>query len=400
MPAPGASLTRATTAARHGATLAYLAQGFGYATVVTALPQLKDRYGIGDDTVALITLTVVVGAAAGSMVADRVAVRGGSRAALVLGLSLQAVALLCVAAPLPFPLFWVLLGVYGIGLGCVDAAAAMQGILVQRRVGRAIMGSLFAASTAAGIAGALVMSGGAGTGLGAGLGLAAAGVIAAAVAARGVWAFDPAKERAVDDAGNRPPLPRAGLWVLGLVVLATFAADSTVSTWATVHLEDGLGAAASVAPLGYALYAGFTLASRLASDVLVRRYGRAPLAAVTVGIAVAGLTVAGLAGGAVAALVGFALAGVGVGALAPLAYAAAGELDPRRGDEIVARVNVFTYPGSLIGAVAPGLVAVDGNFGVSFVVAAVVLVPVLAAARRFRAHDAGGRAPTRAVSSP
>lgn len=377
---------------RLGVTAAYLAQGLSYATVVTSLPQLKDRYGIGDDTVSLITLTVVLGAAAGSMVADRLAVARGSRAALMAGLGLQAAALALVAAPTPFPVFWAAFGVYGLGLGCVDASAAMQGVLVQRRLGKAVMGSFFAASTAAGIVGALVMSGGAATELGASLGLGFAALIALAVAVMGPRMLDSARERGVDEHGDRPPLPLRGLWLIGFVVFAAFTADSTVSTWSTVHLEDGLGAGASVAPLGYAVYAGFTLVTRVASDLAVRRWGRPRLALATVSIAATGLVLAGAVHAVPAALVGFALAGLGVGALVPIAYAAAGDLDPRRGDEIVARVNLFTYPGSLIGAVLPGLISTGAGMGPSFVLAAVLILPALIAVRRFRTPATASRA--------
>lgn len=377
---------------RLGVTAAYLAQGLSYATVVTSLPQLKDRYGIGDDTVSLISLSVVLGAAAGSMLADRIAVVRGSRAALMAGLALQAVALALIAVPVPFPVFWAAFGVYGLGLGCVDASAAMQGVLVQRRLGKAVMGSFFAASTAAGIVGALVMSGGAATELGASLGLGLAALVALSVAVSGPRILDPARERGVDDHGDRPPLPLRGLWLIGFVVFAAFTADSTVSTWSTVHLEDGLGATGAVAPLGYAVYAGFTLLTRLVSDLAVRRWGRPRLALATVSIAAAGLALAGAVHAVPTALVGFGLAGLGVGALVPIAYAAAGDLDPRRGDEIVARVNLFTYPGSLIGAVLPGLISTGGGIGASFLLAAVLILPALVAVRRFRAPVAVARA--------
>ncbi|SEI84281.1 MFS transporter [Demequina mangrovi] len=372
---------------RLGVTAAYIAQGLSYATVVTALPQFKERYSIDDDTVSLITLTVVLGAAAGSVMADRVAVRLGSRASLVLGLALQAAALVSIAAPVPFPVFWSLFAVYGLGLGCVDASAAMQGVLVQRRMGKAVMGSFFAANTGAAIAGALLMSAGAATPLGASLGLVAAGAVAAVTAALGVRLLDPTRERAADTGSARPPLPMRGLWALGLVVLAALTADSTVATWSSIHLSDGLGASAAVAPLGYAVYAGTTLLTRLVSDLAVRRFGRAPLAIATVSIAGAGLLIAGAVPAVPAALLGFALAGMGVGALIPLAFSAAGDLDHRRGDEIIARVNLFNYPGALIGAVLPGMLASDGDFRVSFLLAAVLLLPALGAVRRFRAGD-------------
>src|SRR4051794_37464041 len=57
----------------------YAAQGFGYAAVVTALPEFKARQGIDDAYVSVILLLVCVAAAAGSVLADKAAARWGSR---------------------------------------------------------------------------------------------------------------------------------------------------------------------------------------------------------------------------------------------------------------------------------------------------------------------------------
>ena len=85
---------------------AYAAQGFGYASVVVALPAAKDRFGLGDDAVSLALLAVCAAAALGSGLAQLVAVRRGSRQALCLGLVLQAAALLAVCALTAFPVFF------------------------------------------------------------------------------------------------------------------------------------------------------------------------------------------------------------------------------------------------------------------------------------------------------
>ena len=149
---------------RVAVTAAYAAQGLGYAVVVTSLPVFKDRQGIDDVAVSLIVLLVCVTAALGSVKADFLAKWRGSRIALVVGLCLEVVALLLIVVSvvvpgLPLWVFVVGFGIYGLGLGGVDAGGAMQGVLVQRRYGRDIMGGYFAAYTAAAIVGALAVAG-------------------------------------------------------------------------------------------------------------------------------------------------------------------------------------------------------------------------------------------------
>ena len=146
-----------STSTRVAVFAAYAAQGLGYAVVVTSLPALKQRQGVDDTVVTLIVLGVAIAAAGGSVLANALAVRFGSRTALVVGLLLQAAALPAIALPTPFPLFVSLFAVYGIGLGCVDAATAMQGVIVQRAHGKPLLGGLFSAYTAAATAGALLV---------------------------------------------------------------------------------------------------------------------------------------------------------------------------------------------------------------------------------------------------
>jgi MFS family permease len=409
-PSTGPALVAApAVAARIAVSGAYAAQGLGYATVVTALPAFKQRQGIDDTAVSMIVLLVCVAAAAGSVLAERLATRRGSRAALLVGLGIQAVALPVVAGATPMVPFVAGFGLYGLGLGMVDASAGIQGVLVQHRYGRAVMSGFFACYTAAAIVGALVMSAlvGAGSGPGAPGALVLAAVVLAGALLLGrhrlvatdlaLAAGGPPVEGAVvegvpaigldpvpaDPGTTRRPLPTRGIWLFGCVVLAAFVADSAVSTWSTVYLHDVLAATAGVAPLGYAAYQAAILLTRLAGDRVVARTGRAPVVLITSLVAVAGLVVVALVPVPAAAVAGFAVVGVGVGALVPLAFSAAGELDPTRVDEVIARINLFNYAGAILGAVLVGLLADAPGLGLAFLLPAVLVAPTAVSARRF-----------------
>ncbi|MFJ6653131.1 MFS transporter [Microbacterium sp. NPDC091313] len=382
---------------------AYTAQGLGYAVVVTSLPALKARQQIDDTVVSLIVLGVCVFAAGGSFIADAVARRGGSRAALVLGLALQAVALPLIALPLPPALFFAAFAVYGLGLGAVDASSAMQGVILQRAHGSPLLGGFFAGYTAAAIVGALVVSAASGMtarvpALGAAIALLIAGVWAAAVAAAGSRRFA-AEEHPTGDAEGAQPrhrLPVRGIWIFGAVILAVFVLDSAVSTWSTVYLQDDLGVLAWVAPLGYGAYQVAVLGTRLATDVLLRRAGARLLVAVAVVVAAIGCVGVVALPSPAAAIAGFALAGVATGALVPAAFGSAGELDPARSDEVIARVNVFTYVGAVVGAVAVGLLADGPGLATAFLIPAVAIAAVLLVLRAFPRRAPGAASGTRA----
>jgi len=412
-------------AARVATGAGYAAQGLGYATVVTSLPLLKERQGIDDAVVSGVVLTVCLAAAAGSVVADKVAARRGSRAALVAGLLVQAAALPAVVARPTLALFVAAFAVYGVGLGMVDAATGMQGVQVQRRYGRPVMSGFFACYTAAAIAGALLVSAAARHPSAAVVALLAAAGWLAATAAAVAWhlvgrepdevhgsaegavaaevglaADAPAgavADAVADAAAARPPLPARGVWTIGAVVMAAFVADSAVSTWSTVYLHDVLRASATVAPLGYAAYQAAILVSRTIGDRAVGRLGRGRLAVLSTLVSVVGLGLVAVAHTPAATVLGFAAAGVGVGVLVPIAFSAAGELVPSRSDEVVARVNLFNYAGAVLGAVAVGLLSDGPGLAVGFVIPLALLLPILRVRTALEARPAPG---SRLTSGP
>ncbi len=369
-------LTPATLAA---VVAAFAVQGFGYAAVVAALPTFKARIGLTETLISAILLGVCLAAAAGSVLADAIAVRRGSRWALAVGFGTQALALSVVVGTTSLPVFAVAVIGYGVGLGTVDAAANMAGALAEARSSRPVFGKLYAGYTMAAILGALATAGVHSTGLPPTTPLAAAAVLGALVALA-VLRFG---DRYVGEGPGRTDdepqhLPRRGIWLIGGLVFAAFVVDSAVSTWSTLYLQDGLGVTPSVAPLAYAAYLGIVLAGRLAADPMVRRWGRGATGLVGVLVALAGCTLVVVAHAPGPAITGFALAGGAAGLLVPVAFSWAGELRPDRSDEVIARVNLFNYGGALVGAVALGALA--GNapaLAYGFVLPAVALVAAL-----------------------
>ncbi|GID28559.1 MFS transporter [Paractinoplanes brasiliensis] len=363
----------------------YAAQGLGYATLVTALPQLKDRQQVDDTFVSVILLLVCVAAAAGSVVADRVAARLGSRYALAGGLLTIAVALALITVRTPTVAFTAILILYGVGLGAVDASLNMQGVLAQVRMGRSVMNRLFAAYTAAAITAALLMSAFAAGGAGASFAVGVAALFAAAYALTAWHALVP--DRTVVPAGEPASLTdrtRHIIWICGAFVLTGFLADSAVSTWSSIYLDDSLSAPAAIVPLGYAAYQAMVLLSRLTGDHLVPRVGRTTAVTAALLVCAAGCLMVTLVPTVPAAITGFALTGLGVGLLIPIAFSAAGEAAAGRSDAVLARVNLFNYAGALLGAVLLGALSEPVGLRWAFLIPVLGLlltVPVVRALR-------------------
>jgi MFS family permease len=145
--------------ARVAAAGAYLVQGLCFATLLTRVPTLQDKFGFSDGELSLILLAVPVVAGVGSVLAGLLAARWGS--ALVLRVSGPAVCLAIVAAGAASsrPLLFAAVAGFGLVVGAVDATMNMQGVAVQRRYGRSILMSFHGVWSIAGIAGSLATAG-------------------------------------------------------------------------------------------------------------------------------------------------------------------------------------------------------------------------------------------------
>ncbi|WP_436524510.1 MFS transporter [Actinoplanes sp. HUAS TT8] len=360
----------------------YAAQGLGYAAVVTAVPAFEDRQGLSDAFVSAILLLMCVAAAAGSVVADQVAARWGSRYALAGGLFVIGAGLAGTTVHTPTAAFVAILLFYGVGLGTVDASLSMQGVLVQARLGRSVMSRLFAAYTAAAIAAALITSGSLAQDLGAGVPLGVAAAFAVLVGLAGWRAFEPGRtERShvVHETGSRAV--RRVIWVCGMLIFTAFLVDSAVSTWSSVYLKD-LAATGWIVPLGYAAYQVTVLISRLIADHMVPRAGRLSMALGSLAVSGLGCALVVLIPTKAAAITGFAIAGIGVGVLVPLAFSAAGEAAKESSDEVIARVNLFNYGGALLGAVLLGALSDPIGLRIAFLIPVVGVILTLPIARR------------------
>lgn len=384
---------------------AYGAQGFGYASVMTTLPTFKDKFGMSATVVSMAVLLSCLTAAIGSLGAGAIGKRFGSRVSLSVGLALEAVSLVAVTSSGGLGMFMVTMAVYGMGLGAVDAATAMQGVVVERRLGRGVMSGFFAVYTAGAILAALTVSAAVSQHI-ALAGVIGAAILTAVVAIAGWWFFavdlpesgqQPAGQPVVGAAATpgRPAAHglsvRSGIWLFGTAILVIFTADSAVSTWSTEYLQNSLMALPAVAPLGYAAYQAVVLISRLTGDRLAGRLGRRILVATASFTGIAGFVLVALVHTLPAAIVGFAIVGIGVGLIVPMTFSAAGEVDPGQSDRIISSMNTFNYVGAVIGGGIIGPLADTGiGMAAAFLLPALLLavMPVLSRFYGARRHAA------------
>lgn len=181
------------------------------------------------------------------------------------------------------------------------------------------------------------------------LGLVAAVLVAAgAVAGRGLLRVRPS---ASAPAPRRFALPTRAVLAIGVVGFCARFAEGASADWAAVYLTEVAGAGPGSAAASYTIFMSCMAATRLAGDLLVRRFG--PVRTVRYGgvVAVLGGVLVVASRAPWPAIAGFALLGIGVATTLPLVFAAAGDAGATPG-EGVAGVATITY---LSGLTAPAV---------------------------------------------
>lgn len=356
----------------------FLLLGFQYASWASRLPAIKAGLGLTDAEVGTLLMACGIGAAGSFPLVAAVVKRYGSAAVCVgAAVPLAFVPLALGAAP-DYPVALVIAVVDGVALACLDVAMNAQGAQLEEEFERKTIGLLHATFSAGALLGALLASAMSGmtTNLTAHFAVAAAVILGLAAFARRSLLPSAAAEVAQSPADAAPgearprrriALPaRATLWVGVAIAFATIV-EGAMNDWSALYLKNAAHAAASLTPLGIAVFSIAMVVARVFSDGWRKRWGDARVVVLGSCVACVSLTIAVLWGGTAPALGGFALVGLGVAAVAPCVYVAAARI----GTDALALVSAMGTVGLLVGPGAIGLIA--GSHGLSWAMGAVAI---------------------------
>src|SRR5262249_8470664 len=150
------------------------------------------------------------------------------------------------------------------------------------------------------------------------------------------------------------------------------------------YLRESLGSGAGFAAAGYAVFSVMMTAGRLVGDRLAAALGPVPLVRGSGLLAGAGLALALLAGNPVAGGIGWGCLGAGLSCIAPQVFSAAGNRDPARAGQAIARVAGLGFVGFVAGPAAIGGAAQLLGLPVALAIPAVLTVFVALAAPALR----------------
>jgi MFS family permease len=339
---------------RAAVTAVFFLNGLVFASWYARLPGIQERLDLGTVALGFALFGAPVGLLVAQPLTGALTARFGPRR-LVAAAPLLLAAGVAPALAVDGPTLALATVCVGAANGVLDVSMNVEGLAVERAVGKRIFNSLHAAFSFGALTGAAL----AGIAAAAGLAplphlaiVAAVGAAIAVVASRGL----PPAEVEPSPHARRFARPSRRLVALGVVAFCTLLAEGAVFDWSGIYIRQETGASVGLAPAGLA---AFNLAmgfGRLSADSLAERLGSATLGRAGALVGAAGLGLALVLETPAGAIAGFAVMGIGLASVFPLSLRAAG-FDPAESGPAVAAVSSVGYAGLLTGPPAIGVLA-------------------------------------------
>ncbi|WP_203916533.1 MFS transporter [Rugosimonospora africana] len=404
--------------ARVSVSLLFLLYGTILGTWTARIPAVKHRLALTDGQLSLALLAFAAGAIVGMQASGRLVDKYGSTTVMIPAVLADGVLLVGPSLAANLPVLAVSLLAFGAVHGTLNVAMNVNAVEVQRIRERPMISSCHAVYSVGGFAGA---------GIGGLFASAAVGptptflTVTGLVAVLSVWAARWALPRgmtealagagggepgdagqsdaAPGDAGSNDAAPgnavpggvtaMRGVLFLGLLVFCCLVGEGAAADWGSVYLRDSLDSSAGFAAWAYAAFSVAMMAGRLVGDRLAARLGPVTLVRLSGALAAVGLA-AGLAvNRPVAGVVGFGLLGAGLSGIAPQVFSAAGNRNPTRAGQAIARVAGLGFLGFVVGPVVIGGTAQLIGLPRALGIPAVLALAVAASAPALRPRPAG-----------
>jgi predicted MFS family arabinose efflux permease len=388
--------SRDVRAAARATYVAFVGAGVGLASWAARIPQIRDGLGLTPSQLGLVLLAIAAGSIVALVLAGQIVTLFGSRRTVTAMAALFGVSLTATAVGFRYGVAPVVVGLafFGFANGAWDVAMNVQGAVVERRLGRAIMPRFHAGFSVGTVGGALVGAGIVALRVPVPAHLIASAVVVAAAVILAVRSFLP------DTGAAAAPVPEAvaaksGLrrtlaaWseprtiLIGVFVLAFAFTEGTGIDWINVAVIDDYGAPATVGTLMFAVFLAAMTAGRWFGPALLDRYGRVPVVRTLAAISLVGLALFVVGPNLLVAFLGAVFWGLGASLGFPVGMSAAAD-DPAKAAARVSVVASIGYCAFLGGPPLIGFLADQYTVRKAVIAVAVLLVVAISVATAIR----------------
>jgi MFS family permease len=380
--------SRDVRAATRATYVAFIGAGVALASWAARIPQIRDGLRLTPSQLGLVLLAIAAGSIVSLVLAGQIVTHFGSRRTVTAMAALLGVSLTATAVGYRYGVAPVVvsLAFFGFANGAWDVAMNVQGTIVERRLGRAIMPRFHAGFSVGTVGGALVSAGIVALHVPVTVHLIVSALVVAAVVILSVRSFVP------DDSANAAPVPEgaatdSGLrralaaWseprtiLIGIFVLAFAFTEGAGIDWINVAVIDDYGAPATVGTLAFAAFLAAMTAGRWFGPALLDKYGRVSVVRVLAAISLVGLGLFVVGPNTPMAFLGALFWGLGASLGFPVGMSAAAD-DPAKA---AARVSVVASIGYCAFLGGPPLIGFLGDqFTVRKALLAVAVLLVVA----------------------
>ena len=369
--------------ARAAVALLFLTNGALFANLLPRYPAIMEDLGLSNAEFGLAVAAFPLGALIAGLASGALIRRFRSSRVAVAGTILTSAGILCAGMAPSWTMLAAALFFAGAMDAVTDVAQNAHGLRVQRLYRRSIINSLHAVWSIGAVLGGLMGAAAAGLNLAPGLHLSISGALFAALTlccyrfllpgpelqgaelprpetddgGAAATAADAAPALEARTAGRRTAAKYGILTALVLIATAGALVEDAGSSWSAIYLSDTLGAATTVAGLGFVALTGTQFIGRLLGDRLVDRFGQRTVARAGGMIAALGMGTALLVPSVPGTILGFAAAGLGVATLVPAAMHAADELPGLRPGTGLTMVSWLMRVGFLVSPPVVGAIA-------------------------------------------
>lgn len=384
-------------AARDAVALAFVVNGFAFASLFARVPDLRSGLGLGNAELGLLLLAGSAGSVLALPSAGALVRRTSPAAVVRAGAVLVALGLMgvgwSVAMANSVLLTAVALFAYGAGSGVWDVAMNVEGAAVERLLRRTVLPRFHAGWSLGSVAGAGTAVIGTALDLDIWTHLAMVALLVLAATLPGTRGFLPSPDRT----GRGPQARARSAWLeprtlgVGLLVLVFALTEGAANDWLALALIDGYDAPRWLGVAGFALFVTAMTTGRLVGGSLADRWGRVRVLQVTGCIALLGVVLLVGLREPWAAPAAIVLWGLGASLGFPLGVSAAAD-DPARSPARVSVVSTLGYAAFLAGPPALGLLGeAVGTLPALWVVAGLLVVTLTPLARVVSSGDEPSR---------
>ena len=359
----------------HAAKSAFFAGGFLVSTWAPMIPFVKERLAVGSDVLGLLLLTIGLAAFLFMPVAGIFTRHLGCRRVIMAATFVMAAAVLVIPVLPSLWTYFVVLFIFGAGMGSLDVTMNLHAVVVERIAARRILSGMHGFWSIGCFVGSGLFTVLAKCGLSV---LAVVSVHIALLLALCLYFYGKLIPFRGDSGQKALTWPRGLIAVLCGLTFISFLAEGAVMDWSGVLLSETKHLDLAAAGIGFSIYSAAMLICRLIGDRVVSAFGEKRILLLGSLIGAVGFVAVDVMPTLMTSLPFFFVIGIGLANIVPVFYTLAARQNEIPLDTAVSVMTAVGYSGVIMGPSALGFLAEHaGIVSVFYGLAALLLLQAI-----------------------